>query len=208
MQLADFTLRNLQELEAVNPKLAHTIDRLLIDTYDDFIGVLYRDIDNIVAELESNRELRHNDSEDRLTVEVLGNLKSRGYDASHDEKHGGHTDLLVKHSSYSWIGEAKIHRDYKWLLKGFNQLTTRYSTGTYNQCEGGVLIYFSKTKDVASVMRNWADTLDQLNLPKYSRENCINESMSFYSTHLHEVSGLPFKIKHIPVLLYFSPKDR
>jgi hypothetical protein len=186
----------------------HSAARWLVATYDDFIEVLYKDIDDIVSSLQENPELYQKDrSEDRITVEIKKMLNHMGYDAAHDVKHGGHTDLLVKKDVYIWIGEAKIHSSYDYLWQGFQQLTTRYSSGDSNQKDGGLLIYIFQ-KDAKTVMDEWMKHLSSKNLEGYTSETCKKRSLSFFSNHRHTKSGLIFRTRHIPVMFHFDPKDR
>jgi hypothetical protein len=207
MSIEKLNLRQLKELEDNIPILGNLVSRVLANTYEEFIKVLYKDIDNIISILEENPELRKDDSEDRLTIEIISNLRCQGYDASHEQKHGGHTDILVKKNNYIWIGEAKIHSSYDYLWQGFQQLTTRYSTGNDNQKDGGLLIYI-KNKNAKSIMDKWKDFLKDKSLPEYKCIPCSQKQLAFFSEHIHEKSGLPFRVRHIPVLLYFNPKDQ
>jgi hypothetical protein len=43
---------------------------------------------------QENPELRRNDGEDRLTIEIVNVLRGMGYNAGHETKIGGHTDLF------------------------------------------------------------------------------------------------------------------
>ena len=207
MKFEELNLKALQELETHVPKLAGFPSRLLADTYDKFIEVLYRDIDNAIFNIQKNAELRQNDTEDRLTIDIINQLNCVGYSASHDKKICGHADLVVEYQSFIWIGEAKIHKDYNYIWEGFQQLATRYSIGDFNQKDGGILIYI-RNADAQSVMDKWRDFLGNKDLPDYFFEICSSKASSFFSTHKHEKSGQLFRIRHMPVILHFSPKDK
>jgi hypothetical protein len=208
MSFDTLNLRQLQDLEKRIPELAGFPSRVLAETYDEFVKVLYIDIDRIIYQLEENPELRQNDNEDRLTIDIENQLRCMGYNASHDSKVGGHTDISVRKGSFLWIGEAKIHKSsYDYLWEGFQQLSTRYSTGDSNQRDGGILIYI-RCKDTTSILKRWQDYLRGKNLPDYSCEPCKIRSLSFFSTHKHERSGQAFQIRHMPVILHFDPKDK
>ena len=71
-------------------------------TYEEFVRQLYDDIDQLIYRMQSGPELRQNDSEDRLSAEVLGGLSIFGYEAFADGKTGGHVDLSVKMGKFSW----------------------------------------------------------------------------------------------------------
>lgn len=207
MKIDSYSLQQLQELEEHIPELAGFPSRVLAKTYDDFIKVLYLSIDKIIYQIQENPELRQNDSEDRLTIDVKNQLCCLGYDASHDSKIGGHTDLSIRKGDFLWIGEAKIHSSYDFLWEGFLQLSTRYSTGDFNQKDGGIFIYI-RNKDAASVVQKWNNYLKDKNLQDYSCRQCDMREISFVSTHKHERSGKPFQVRHMPVILYFDPQDK
>ncbi|SJM91465.1 conserved hypothetical protein [Crenothrix polyspora] len=207
MGLDAMSLSQLKEFQGDIPALGNFPERILAETYEEFVSVLYKDIDAIVLNIEENPELRKNDSEDRLTIEIKSSLTHMGYSASHDTKIGGHADLIVKKKSWLWIGEAKIHSSYDYLFQGFQQLTTRYSTGSYNNCEGGMLIYIRK-RNIQQIMQKWEEHLkkkDEVTELKISK--CPVNPFSFYSTHHHQRTNLPFKVRHIPFNLYFFPED-
>ena len=209
MSLDALTLSQLKGFQDYIPELRNFPERILIRTYEEFISVLYKDIDAIVADMEENPELRNGDKEDRLTIEIKSFLKHMGYDASHDSKIGGHADLVVKKNNWLWIGEAKIHSTYDYLFQGFQQLTTRYSIGSHNNCEGGMLIYIHN-QSVGKVMSKWKEHLegrkeDVCNLETFE---CPANPLSFYSTHSHQRTDQTFKVRHIPFNLYFAPQDR
>lgn len=179
-----------------------------LESSGDFIGQLYKDLDRIIYQIEKNPELHQEDKEDRLTIEIVRSLRNAGYDnANHDCKIGGHVDLTVEKNDFIWLGEAKIYRDNNYLWEGFLQLTTRYSIGNDNQSSGGLLIYIFD-EDAKSVMEKWQTYLLSKNLPDYSYKPCKLNSLAFISSHKHQRSGFPFQIRHIPVLLHFSPQDK
>ncbi|WP_392563683.1 hypothetical protein RHO13_10350 [Orbus wheelerorum] len=203
----------LDDLESMSNGLGENIHSLLLKltckTYDKFIKELYTNLERIICRLEQNKKVRSEDGEDRITEEVLSYLAGCGYDATHDTTHGGgHCDLVVKINNFTWLGEAKIHKDYDYLMKGFHQLSSRYATGT-DFCSQGSLLVYCFNKDAVSVVNEWKTRL------KLSyNENCISaeicdyrSSFSFYSTHKHESSGIDYKVKHIFVVLHYDPKD-
>ncbi|MCP6759515.1 MAG: HEAT repeat domain-containing protein [Fischerella sp. CENA71] len=174
---------------------------------NNFIKNFYKDIDKVIYQIQENPELRQKDTEDRLTIDIVNLLCSLGYDSSHELKIGGHVDLAVRTSDFVWLGEAKKYRDNNYLWEGFQQLTTRYSSGDSNQANGGLLIYIFD-EDASSIMEKWQNYLLKKDLPNYSFRPCKMRSLAFISTHRHERSGQPFHVRHIPVILHFDPKDK
>ncbi|MBD2464476.1 HEAT repeat domain-containing protein [Oscillatoria sp. FACHB-1407] len=172
-----------------------------------FIKKIYQDIDRAIYQIQDNRELRQKDSEDRLTIDIVGQLLSLNYEAAHDTKIGGHVDLVVKKDDFKWLGEAKIYRDNTCLWEGFQQLVTRYSTGDSNQNHGGLIIYIFQ-ENAKSIMDNWQIYLMSKELPDYVCKPCEMRDLAFTSSHRHESSGKPFYVRHMPVILHFAPKDK
>lgn len=139
------------------PAVQATLRRQMLGeggTYEEFIEQLYADIDESIYELQASRELRQNDSEDRISLDILVGLKRHGYHATHDSKTGGHIDLSVRMGSHSWIGEAKKDGNFH---EGFLQLTSRYvqASGNYSHDQGGLLFYMVKTADALGKLNTW-----------------------------------------------------
>ncbi|WP_156444497.1 hypothetical protein [Burkholderia sp. MSMB1826] len=209
MSLDSMSLADIQKFGAIRPDWALFAERLLVKSYGDFVRVLYKDIDQCIAKIEEDPGVRADDGEDRLTAELIGMLCSRTYDASHDEKIGGHSDIVIRHlNGYIWVGEAKIHKDYAYAEKGFNQLTTRYCPGTPNADEGALILYV-RGANCSGVLAKWRERLQGLKLPAYEEAECSSRAeLAFFSTHTHEGSGRPVRVRHIVVKQYFDPKDR
>lgn len=178
-----------------------------VEQGDDFITTFYQVIDKVIYQVQENPELRQNDGEDRLTIDIRDGLRNLGYNADHDLKIGGHVDLTVRGNGFTWLGEAKKYSDSNYLWEGFQQLTTRYSTGDINQNHGGLLIYIFD-EDAKSIMEKWQTYLSNKGLPDYVCSSCSIRSLAFLTSHRHERSGQPFHVRHMPVILHFSPKDK
>ena len=207
--IESLSLSDLRKLGQLRPDLALFADRLLVQNYDEFIRVLYIDIDYCIAKIEEDPFVRRDDGEDRLTAELINMLNCKNYDVAHDEKVGGHSDIVVRHlAGYLWLGEAKIHKDYAYLEKGFNQLCTRYAPGTPNADQGALIMYI-RVEDCASVVSEWRSRLRALDLPEYTDEDCPSRDvLAFYSQHKHEGSGRVMRVRHLAVKQHFDPKDR
>ncbi len=204
-----FTLAQLRELGALRPDLALTARRLTVCSYDEFVNVLYEDIDECIKAMEDEASLRAEDGEDRLTSDIINWLKARTYNAAHDEYVNGHSDIVVRHpSGYLWLGEAKVHGGYDHLVQGFQQLCTRYSRGTPNADKGGLVLYV-RNVDCASVVAAWLTRLQQMQLPDFWTEGCpTRKELGFYSSHTHESSGRAYKVRHMAIVLHCDPKDK
>lgn len=210
----DFSLTQLAGFEGIAPTLAHFPSRILASKkYESWVEGLYKDIDRVVSDtILPNVKFMHSDSEDRFNTHIAGHLKMLGYSASHDAWDNGHPDIVVDDiaNGYKWRGESKIHSDYSYLLDGFRQLCERYTSGITNESQGAMII-LCKNKDIGKMMTNWKETLQ--GCPDYQdRELDFNEcrinSMAFVSKHKHNKSSISYKVRHIPVSLYFKPTDK
>lgn len=202
------TLKQVQEHRVLMPVLAQRVDMELSSTYEEFVDCVHAVLDSIINYIEENPGIRKEDSEDRLTIEIVGALRQAGFDADHDTKIGGHVDIRIRHRiGFLWLGEAKIHSDYDWLMKGFNQLSTRYARGTPNHNHGGLIIYI-RAKGVARIVNEWKACLVNAKLNGFSTEQCPKRSsLSFYSTHILDGANLPYHVRHMAVFLHYEPKD-
>jgi hypothetical protein len=163
-------------------------------------------IDWIVQEHSKTRQHRQGRTEDGLSIDVVTELKAIGFEASHDTQYGGHCDIVIEaRDGFLWIGEAKIHKDYDWLLKGFQQLDTRYSTGIPGQDAGGIIIYYFG-QNLSAVMTTWQERLVAAR-PDVQVSVCPINPLVRNSVHIHKNSGLPFRVRHTPINLYFKPED-
>ncbi|PZO15349.1 MAG: hypothetical protein DCF25_13695 [Leptolyngbya foveolarum] len=91
-----FSWEQLEAIATVDPYVESCLTGLLVHDYESFLDHLYAELDLVILRLEENRELRLNDSEDRLTLDIVDWLKGRGFHAEHEPKIGGHVDLVVR----------------------------------------------------------------------------------------------------------------
>jgi len=211
MKLESLTIAQLRELGDINPELALVGRRLLAASqgYDEWVNVLEIDLLECIKMMEEDPKVREKDGEDRLTAELISMLRSRAYDSSHDEMIGGHSDIVVRHAKgYLWLGEAKVHGTYDYLLQGFHQLCTRYSRGTPDSDKGGLIIY-ARNQNVGSMIAKWRAHLPSAEVEGLQIDDCaLRQQLGFRSTHKHGSSGRDYKVWHIGVVLHFDPKDK
>lgn len=163
-------------------------------------------IDCIAAEFQETPHHRSDRDEDGLTIDVVTSLKHMGFYATHDEDVGGHCDIVVRgKDSFLWLAEAKIHNAYDWLAKGYQQITTRYSTGMPGQ-DAGALVIYCKAANVKGIMDKWREHFAGL-FKEAVIVDCEKSPLSFVSTCTHPRSGLLFRIRHVPVSVWHDPKD-
>jgi len=165
-------------------------------------------VDFACNSLVENKNKMQGDDEDKLTIQVCNMLYYAGVQAIHEAAVGGHCDLVVRgKDGFLWLAEAKKHSSYDWLNKGFQQLSTRYSTCIPGQDHGELLIYCF-TQDAKSVLSNWKKYLTEQNKSVSVSEGTNQDPLSFNSKHKHIGSGLLFYVRHKIVALYWEPKDK
>ncbi len=207
--LSDLSLAQIKLICRFNPRVKNMLSRELVDNYSDFVAQLYLDIDQSIIKIEDGRHLQQDSGEDLLTVQIVNMLNLIGYNASHDKEKGGHVDLVVEKDEFTWLGEAKIFGGTNtYLWEGILQLTTRYATGRPNANCGGLVVYIFD-EDAKSIMDNWATYIsNKEDLEDYKGSKCPKNPLAFFSQFKNKVSGLEYKVRHIPVLLHFNPQDK
>jgi hypothetical protein len=174
-------------------------------SYQEFVAQLYEDLDQAIYALQASREMRQEDSEDRITADILSRLNVVGYRATHDTKTGGHIDLSIRlGDDHSWIGEAKKDGNFQ---EGFLQLTSRYvqASGNYAHDQAGLLFYLIETADALGKLNGWRD---KITADGSLSEDCHQNTLAFYSTHKLAGSGTNLKVRTMTVSLYHKPLDR
>jgi hypothetical protein len=205
-ELGNLTVRQLAGLTSLNAPAALAAKRLLIVDYEEFIEVLHKDLDECLKYVIETRHLRKNDTEDRTTADIIGYLRSRTYDAKHDEQRGGHCDIVVSHPlGYTWMAECKIHGAYDYLKDGFDQLCSRYMSGIVGE-DHGSLIIFVRNVDCAAVVTEWRTRAASEGYDSFVSSDCpVWASHGFLSTHKGTGSGRELKIRHTALALHFDP---
>src|SRR5207237_9369382 len=131
---------------------------------------------------------------DAITLQVCSMLNMAGFQASHDDDVGGHCDIVVKGTDlFLWLAEAKEHSDYTWLDKGFQQLSTRYSTGVKGQDHGEVLVY-CYNQNAKAMLSKWREELVARNAGVTTEDTTCGNPLLFCSTQQHAASGQAFHV--------------
>ncbi|WP_439520623.1 hypothetical protein [Hydrogenophaga sp.] len=211
MEIVD-SLPSFSEIVAAlraTPGGDRAIERCQAQTYNDFVNILKRDIDEIINDMERNRQRFQKSSEDEITFYISSMLNQLGYTATNGSQFGGSVDLTVQKvlKGWLWTAEAKIFTALDKVNEGFLQLTSRYSPSSLEDAKAGMLIYVL-TKNAADKMKTWKSHLENSGDSSLTTEPCASRpNLAFYSTQTHDGSGLPLSIRHIGVALYFKPID-
>jgi hypothetical protein len=180
---------------------------LLVPDYEAFVRLIDRSVDHALGLMAENPELHKKRSEDELTIELINLLRMLNLDATHETKAGGHCDITIKGTNnYSWMAEAKKHKNsYPWLYQGYQQLATRYTTGNVGQ-DSGALIIYSYAERIDQMMARWKAHLAGQD-KAIAFEDCSLNPACFISMQEHARTGRPLRVRHVPLSLYFDPKD-
>lgn len=208
MAVADdsYSVKQLKEMAPNTPSLIN-IERFFATDFSDQQQLIERAVDYCALKLAENRHLKQSRSEDELTIDIIEILLGMGYDATHDTQVGGHVDILVRGKrDFLWIGECKIHGAYDWLLQGYQQLDTRYSTGNPGQDTGEILIFVFNAR-LDEVVAKWMEHLKN-SRADVAVEVSPSDNLVHYSTHPHPGTGRPFRVRHKPISLYWKPDDK
>jgi len=207
MTKSEFTIADIRNLTCGTAQGA-AFDYLLAQDHDARVEAVQKGVDFACNELEQHKHKKQGLGEDSITLEICSMLRMAGFQAAHDEDVGGHCDIVIKgKESFLWLAEAKEHSNYAWLDKGFQQLSTRYSTGTKGQDHGEVLVY-CYGQNAASILKKWRYELVARNTGVKTKDALPEDPLLFFSTHQHCASGLDFHVRHKAVALYWAPKDK
>lgn len=197
----------LSELIAMNDGIptGYQLAWLAAKSHDERIGILEDLLDNCYRHITDNRHLNGSQSEDELSVQIVGMLEMAGLQASHDTQVGGHCDVLVRaKNGFQWIGEAKIHGAYDWIDDGFLQLTKRYGLAEEGRDHGEIIIYH-RGRNSAIVLTNWKTKLLSKRPEVTQVEDRIDGALYFRTVHVCKASGCNFYTRHKIIPLYFAP---
>lgn len=193
-------------LAIADPDLNRLAKKFFITDYSEWITHLYEDIDIAITRMQNNANYydRAKHSEDSLTHHLINPLHQAGYNASHDLYVRGHADITISYRNFIWLGEAKIFTNYVKLLEGYQQLTRRYSSGDANQNQGGVIIYHYPARCTKTIQK-WRNRLIAFDKSITTEDCSRRRDLAFFSTQIHESSGLNYRVRHFPVILYYQP---
>lgn len=205
-------LETLAQLESVlgsreSSAQPNSIKQFTATDFQEYLEGFYEVLDDCLEDVSTGPQYFPQDQvgEDRVTFFLTKMLKISGFAVDRDEK-AGNPDIVLSWKKHTWIGEAKIYKGPAYLLEGWLQLTTRYTSGTSRQSNGGILAYFYG-EDALAASQAWSERLKKEQEP-ISLSSCHLDGLSFRTTHPHRKSGLPFHVRHSFALLNHDPKDR
>jgi hypothetical protein len=205
-----FSLNEIEALLQRSQNAQNFLRKELVASYDEFVEVLYDELDLIISTLEANPQFYYSDDEDKITHTIVTALQMRNYAATQGTTTGGNVDITVPgpNSAWTWIGEAKIFTSLNSLSEGFLQLTTRYRNASpVFACRG--LLAYTKRHDVSEHLKMWDEEVQKLGLEEFVRTDCNRRGkLAFYTSHKDKSSGLPVKIRHNAICLYHLPEDK
>ena len=201
----NLTWRELQLMARGNIAWETSLALIAATSAEDILARVDPAIDHILQEFSRTPKERRDRSEDGLSIDLITSLKHFGFQASHDTTTGGHCDIVIDgRFDFLWLGEAKLHSSYDWLLKGFNQLDSRYATAVKNQDRGGVVIYHRGPR-VDQVMDGWAAYLAK-ERPDVTIEPRDTGDLVMNTRHVHVRTGREYHVRHVIVSLHWDPK--
>lgn len=206
-----------------------------VASYEDFLDLLYDDIDYIIGQFSKTKNIYYQamvtdnskNGENLINADICDRLDMAGWDAIHDPNVNGHCDIVVTlpNTHYLWLGEGKVRKDKEYHYKGLKQLLHRYSTGQDEQTAGGLLIYITKTNiDQKEITEAWENDIQDFDNQQLEIENidkdeipiskatsfmsCPKSSFAFYTNHKHPLSGLEYCVRHRTIDFRHQPKDQ
>lgn len=204
----DFDQLTLQHFKLMQGgKLPYSVRWPMAQTHEERFAIVEELLDECYVRLSDGRQHNQTHSEDALTQNVVDMMSAAGVRAERDIQIGGHADIVVRsQDNFLFLGEAKIHRGYKWLFDGFKQLSTRYGLAQLGRDRGEIVIYCRK-RDAGLVLRAWQRMLLR-ERPEVTvvSEDIENGGLNFKTSHVCKASGCNFHIRHKIVPLYFAPQ--
>jgi hypothetical protein len=206
----DFSLEAVAEVAKHDPFLTNLFRRITVSNYDEFLDVLYDDMNLVIERLEGNPQNYPDESEDATTQLIADILWGMQYSASHNVQAGGNVDLTISKSSFKWIAEAKIFNNVGDMRKGYKQLATRYRPGMGSKgVMYGGLIGYLRRENAANHIERWKTAFSKMSVANgHVLTDCARRyALGFNSEHKHQDFGTPLRVWHTCVVLHFSPKD-
>lgn len=201
------TIDDIMALDDDNAVKQALLNAGICNNYDEFCARVESGVLKAINTLENNKPQFSSLGEDALTAVLAFGLEMIGFSADHDNYRNGHCDLVVKEGAYEWYGEAKLDQGAGYVMEGFRQLCDRYTNGGPNSKRGALIIY-TKKRNKLKILDVWVKRI----VKDYERPVDLQQMCSLTLTartqHIHDASGLPFTVRHMPVSFYHKPTDK
>jgi hypothetical protein len=204
----EFSLANLENgPESLQISLELQMQKFYKRSYLDFVDLIHKALNFSISLMAAAKNITLGMDEDQLTHDLLLPLIGMAFDVTHSTNVGGNCDIVVTgHSSYLWLGEAKVFSSYGKLLGGYRQLADRYSTGLPNQDHGAVIVYMVTHGNAKNRMQEWEEYL-KVSETGVKTTRTKERPLEFSSVQDHQGTGLPIYVQHVPVVLFHVPTD-
>lgn len=192
-------------------------------TYDDFIDLLYSDIERHLRILENDCDQLANLDEDSLTGNLTRMLNaSCTFQATNQTKQGGGAaDLVVTFQGHQWVAEAKKLTSFDKAFEGFLQLTTRYirqdthagillyaTTGNFAKKKAGWKTYLSKGGEHQKyISTNKQPEYHEKLFELISNHAFTDDGNYFTDSQLEMQRGFPLNLRHFFCNFIYEPMD-
>lgn len=185
-------------------------------TYEDFVELIYNEIDEITNDMLTAVEYYWGMTEVQISHNIWLGLKRSWPTAQKDSDNNGNADISITLGSFTWIAEAKIwggpnKYGNTYLYGGYTQLTERYSKGQIGATAGAMLIFIkpnNKNHTEPKVMGNWGKYLStKLGTELISLTPCKMKSSCTYSVQPHSGTEYNYTVRHIPITFLHLPRD-
>ncbi|HCA5017976.1 TPA: hypothetical protein MW165_003602 [Acinetobacter baumannii] len=186
-------------------------------SYEDFIELIYNDIDEITTDMLTAVEYYRDLGEVQISHNIWMSLRRKWVTVQKDGDINGNVDLSITLGRFVWIAEAKIwggpnKYGNSYLYGGYTQLTERYSKGQVGATAGAMLIFIkpnNKKHTEPEVMKSWQDYLaKKLGESLISLTPCKYKASCVYSIQPHSGTEYNYNVRHIPITLLHNPQDK
>lgn len=177
--------------------------------YQEFIDIVNLAIDSCVNTMAKYPKELYEQSEDQLSIFMIGKLEGIGLRATHDTTSGGHCDIVIQEGNdLLWLGEAKrvTGKQNAHIEDGYLQLFSRYATGLPSQDHGGLII-FCCCERIDQILESWKDHISVKRVG-FELLNYDNDRIELHSQELHPKTGRNYNIRHKPISIYWHPQER
>lgn len=205
-----------------NNRLAMAALPFMKVSYDDFVDLLYDEIQRHIEKLECDAEQLQSLDEDSLTGNIIRMLNAgQTFKASGQTYQGGAVDLTVEFQGHKWIAEAKKLTSNEKVFEGLLQLLTRYVkrdpqaglliyvlTGNFSNRKGDWKTYLSKDGGWERYVNERKEEEYREGLSQLISENSFTANGPYHlDSEIPLERGTPLKVRHFFCNFVCQPMD-